>query len=116
MNKCFEDCKNLTVAPQIESGVTNMERSFAGCKALTQGPDIPSSVSMMYQCFDGCKSLKGVKLMCNYDDSVSLFQDVFKNCTALEDGGIKVPQNQLQEYKNHAGKMGVTDPDKFVGF
>ncbi|UTC54728.1 leucine-rich repeat protein [Treponema sp. OMZ 906] len=114
MNKCFEDCKNLTVAPQIESGVTNMERSFAGCKALTQGPDIPSSVSMMYQCFDGCKSLKGVKLMCNYDDSVSLFQDVFKNCTALEDGGIKVPSGSLTDYQNHAGKMGTT-AGKFSG-
>lgn len=114
MNKCFEDCKNLTVAPQIESGVTNMERSFAGCKALTQGPDIPSSVSMMYQCFDGCKSLKGVKLMCNYDDSVSLFQDVFKDCTALEDGGIKVPSGSLTDYQNHAGKMGTT-AGKFSG-
>ena len=124
MNKCFEGCTKLTGAPQIESGVTEMENSFSGCTALTRGPDIPSSVSMMYQCFDGCTSLKGVKLMCNYDNSVSLFQDVFKNCTALEDGGIEVPNTYYSNYTtdNALDKMAVPGADhdakrrKFSGF
>ena len=117
MTRCFSGCEKLTQAPAIPSGVTSVENCFSGCTALTQGPDIPSSVGMMYYCFDGCTSLKRVKLMCNYHDSpTSLFENVFKDCTALVNGGIKVPQDQLQEYKNHANKMGVTDQDKFVGF
>ena len=54
--------------------------------------------------------------MCNYNDQGTYFMDVFKGCSKLNNGGIKVPQNQLRAYKDHAGKMGVTDPDKFVGF
>ena len=113
---CFQGCKNLTQVPNIPSSVTDMGQCFKYCAALTQGPDIPSNVENMWQCFEGCANLRGLKLMCNYDDQGTYFTDVFKGCSKLKNGGIKVPQNQLQEYKNHAGKMGVTDPDKFVGF
>ena len=114
MTRCFSGCEKLTQAPAIPSGVTSVESCFSGCTALTQGPDIPSSVSMMYHCFDGCTSLKRVKLMCNYDDSVSYFVDVFKGCTALVNGGIKVPSGSLTDYQSHAGKMGTT-AGKFSG-
>ena len=93
-----------------------MGQCFKYCVALTDGPDIHSNVENMWQCFEGCANLRGLKLMCNYNDQGTYFTDVFKGCSKLKNGGIKVPQNQLQEYKNHAGKMGVTDPDKFVGF
>ena len=53
--------------------------------------------------------------MCNYDDSVSYFVDVFKDCTALVNGGIKVPSGSLTDYQDHADKMGTT-ADKFSGF
>ena len=113
---CFQGCENLTQVPNIPSSVTGMGQCFKYCAALTDGPDIPSTVEDMYQCFEGCANLRGLKLMCNYNDQGTYFTDVFKGCSKLKNGGIKVPQNQLQEYKNHAGKMGVTDPDKFVGF
>ena len=113
---CFQGCKNLTQVPNIPSSVTDMGQCFKYCAALTQGPDIPSNVENMWQCFEGCANLRGLKLMCNYDDQGTYFTDVFKGCSALQAGGIKVPQNQLQAYQDHAGKMGVTDPNKFVGF
>ena len=114
MNKCFEGCTKLTGAPKIESGVTNMENSFSGCTDLTQGPDIPSTVYNMYQCFQGCTSLQELKLMCNYDDSITYFTEVFYGCSNLNNGGIKVLQNQLQAYQDHAGKMKTTR-EKFSG-
>ena len=113
---CFQGCENLTQVPNIPSSVTGMGQCFKYCAALTDGPDIHSNVENMWQCFEGCANLRGLKLMCNYNDQGTYFTDVFKGCSKLKNGGIKVPQNQLQEYKNHAGKMGVTDPDKFVGF
>nr|WP_315442894.1 leucine-rich repeat protein [uncultured Treponema sp.] len=113
---CFQGCKNLTQVPNIPSSVTDMGQCFKYCAALTQGPDIPSNVENMWQCFEGCANLRGLKLMCNYDDQGTYFTDVFKGCSALQAGGIKVPQNQLRAYQDHAGKMGVTDPNKFVGF
>ena len=113
---CFQGCENLTQVPNIPSSVTGMGQCFKYCAALTQGPDIPSNVRDMYQCFEGCTNLRGLKLMCNYNDQGTYFTDVFKDCSKLKNGGIKVPQNQLQEYQDGAGKMGVTDPDKFVGF
>ena len=112
---CFAGCEKLTKAPAIPSGVTDISQCFQGCKALTRGPDIPSTVYNMYRCFQGCTSLKELKLMCNYGDDVTYFTDVFDGCTALKTGGIQVPQNQLEEYKHHAGKMKTTD-DKFSGF
>ena len=113
---CFQGCENLTQVPNIPSSVTDMGQCFKYCAALTDGPDIPSNVKDMWQCFEGCINLRGLNLMCNFDDHGTYFTDVFKGCSKLNNGGIKVPQNQLREYKDHAGKMGVTDPDKFVGF
>lgn len=113
---CFQGCENLTQVPNIPSSVTGMGQCFKYCAALTDGPDIPSTVGDMYQCFEGCTNLRGLKLMCNYNDQGTYFTDVFKDCSKLNNGGIKVPQDQLLEYRSHVGKMGVTDPDKFVGF
>ena len=112
---CFAGCEKLTKAPAIPSGVTNIEHCFQGCKALTQGPDIPSSVYNMYQCFQGCTSLQELKLMCNYDGQFTLFKEVFDGCSKLNNGGIKVPQNQLQAYQDGAGHMKTTR-EKFSGF
>ena len=43
------------------------------------------------------------------------FNNAFKDCTSLQDGGIKVPLLQLAIYKNNAGNMGTTK-EKFAGF
>jgi len=108
---CFAGCEKLTKAPAIPSGVREIEHCFDGCKALTQGPDIPSTVTNIQKCFKGCTNLKKVTLNCVYGN-VHAFSDIFKDCTSLEDGGIKVPFEQLQTYKDNAGNMGTT-ADKF---
>jgi len=105
---CFAGCKKLTKAPAIPSGVTEISTCFSGCEALTRGPDIPSTVGNMWRCFQGCTNLQELKLMCNYDGQFTLFKEVFDGCSNLNNGGIQVPQNQLQAYQDGAGHMGTT--------
>ena len=112
---CFDGCKALTRGPDIPSSVTGMGQCFKYCAALTDGPDIPSNVEDMYQCFEGCTSLKGLKLRCAYSSSGTLFTHVFEDCSNLNNGGIKVPSEQLQTYKNNADHMGTTE-GKFSEF
>lgn len=112
---CFAGCKKLTKAPAIPSGVTEISTCFSGCEALTRGPDIPSTVGNMWRCFQGCTNLQELKLMCNYDGQFTLFKEVFDGCSNLNNGGIQVPQNQLQAYQDGAGHMGTTAA-KFSGF
>lgn len=110
----FADCTSLTQAPIIPSNVTNMFATFAGCTKLTQGPDIPGSVTGLGQCFSDCSALKRVKLNCKYSDTPELaFEGVFKNCTALEKGGIKVMVGQYEKYTAAAAltKMAVPGED-----
>ena len=112
---CFQGCIRLKQVPNIPSSVTNMGQCFKYCAALTQGPDIPLNVRDMYECFEGCTNLKGVKLNCNYNDEYTYFTRVFKDCSNLNNGGIKVPHLQLQAYQDHADKMKTTR-EKFSEF
>ena len=57
INSCFKDCKNLTQAPMLPTGVTNLRGCFFNCEGLTQAPEIPESVTNMNNCFNGCKNL-----------------------------------------------------------
>ena len=57
MEACFRDCKNLTQAPMLPTGVTNLRGCFFNCEGLTQAPEIPESVTNMNSCFNGCKNL-----------------------------------------------------------
>ncbi|MGI5174198.1 leucine-rich repeat protein [Treponema sp. OMZ 840] len=98
MQSCFYGCTSLTESPVIPLNVKNMVGCFAGCTSLTQAPDIPSSVIGMKNCFYGCTALKGVKLLCNYNGTGNRFKGVFKNCTALEEGGVKVPAAFYNNY------------------
>ncbi len=110
---CFQGCENLTQVPNIPSSVTGMGQCFKYCAALTQGPDIPSNVDNMYECFEGCINLRGVKLKCNYNGEYTLFTRVFKDCTALKTGGIKVPNTYYDNYTtdNALDKMEVPGAD-----
>ena len=112
---CFQGCTRLTQVPNIPSSVTGMGQCFKYCAALTDVPDIPSTVEDMWQCFEGCTSLKGLKLRCAYSSSGTLFTHVFEDCSNLNNGGIKVPSEQLQTYKNNADHMGTTE-GKFSEF
>ena len=114
MLNTFYGCTSLTQAPVIPSSVTFMWGAFAGCTKLTQGPDIPGSVTDLGQCFSDCSALKRVKLNCKYSDMPeAAFKDVFKNCTALEKGGIKVMVGQYKKYTASAAltKMAVPGED-----
>ncbi len=133
MSSCFSDCSNLTQAPEIPASVndidycfygcssltqappaipanvTTMRYCFYGCSSLTQGPEIPSGVTDMGSCFADCIALAGVTLRCNYTAAPNGdFTDAFSGCDALEDGGIKVPFDQLTTYTLHASDMGTT--------
>ena len=110
MEGCFYGCTNLTKAPAIPESVKDMAQCFLGCTKLTQVPPIPKNTEFMTMCFQNCTSLTSVTLKCNYGDGK--FRDAFKNCTSLSGGSIKVPQGQLQNYKDNANKMG-TNPNNF---
>ena len=105
MYECFRGCTSLTQAPVIPNSVTNMGYCFRGCTSLTQAPVIPSSVESMRECFCDCKKITTVTLKCNYNDRYLRFEDVFKDCTNLSAGSIKVPAGQLSVYQSHASHM-----------
>ncbi|QSH91660.1 leucine-rich repeat domain-containing protein [Treponema medium] len=107
MNQCFAGCGRLTKAPAIPQNVVSMQGSFQNCGSLIEAPEIPQTVTYIGYCFEGCGKIKGVVLKCNYRDGS--FFDLFQNCASLEDGGIKVPAGQLQDYKDHANKMKTTE-------
>ena len=107
MREYFRGCTSLTKAPAIPDGVTDMTRCFQSCANLEEAPEIPQPVTYITSCFEGCGKIKGVVLKCNYRDGS--FSDLFTGCNALKAGGIKVPQGQLQIYKDHARKMGTNE-------
>ena len=107
MNECFQNCGSLTKAPALPANVTNMQGSFQSCGSLIEAPEIPATAQFISYCFEGCGKIKSVVLKCNYRDGS--FSDLFRNCASLEDGGIKVPAGQLQDYKDHANKMKTTE-------
>ncbi|MGI5174668.1 leucine-rich repeat domain-containing protein [Treponema sp. OMZ 840] len=110
MESCFRDCTSLTQAPGILASVTDMSFCFSGCTSLTQVPDIPESVTDMRYCFSGCSALKGVKLLCNYEDTWNEFEKVFEGCTALETGGIQIPGAYFGNYADAAALNAMAVP------
>ena len=115
MDHCFAKCENLVSVENLPSDVMSMQACFSGCVNLTTGPDIPATVTHMRECFWGCTRLQSVKINCPYNTTTYAFYRAFTNCTALENGGIKVPSLYLAIYKVNAGTMGTT-ADKFAGF
>ena len=101
------------VALKIEtypSDLTDMGYCFYECTNLISLANLPASVTSMYMCFNGCTKLTGVKLKCDYNPGTipgpyQAFADAFKGCTALTDGGIKVP---AAYYDNYTGSAALT--------
>lgn len=102
LQQCFYGCKNLVKAPVIPETVNMMAHCFYKCEKLKTGPDIPASVNIIQYCFRDCTQLKGVKLKCSYSGSYNAFTELFKNCDALVDGGIKVPTTFIGGYTAEA--------------
>ena len=113
MSYCFFGCTSLVQVSALPEGVTNMSHCFALCTNLTEAPAIPKSVTNMNSCFGVCTKLEGAVLKCNYNSAGKMFENAFKDCTALKDDGIKVPAGKLQTYKDNAGEMGISK-DKFA--
>jgi len=105
MEECFRECHELVSVPRIPATVTNMDSCFYNCSKIVNLPVIPASVKNLTTCFYQCTRLTGITLRCNYGDGE--FYHAFQSCWALTTGSIKVPRNQLQTYKDHAGFMGV---------
>lgn len=97
MNGCFKDCTNLTEAPAIPENVKDMSACFRNCTKLTQAPPIPKNTKFMFRCFESCTSLTSVTLKCDYNTS-GYFIGAFKDCTALGEKSIKVPQAYYGNY------------------
>ena len=110
MNSCFAHCTNLVSLENLPSGVENMQACFYDCTSLTTAPDIPATVTRMKECFRFCTALQGVKINRSYAGCD--FYSTFNGCTALQNGGIKVPSGDLGTYQTNAGTMGTT-ADKF---
>ena len=96
MSQCFQNCTSLTQVPAISEGVENMAGCFWGCTSLTKAPAIPASVTEMSGCFRDCKVLTSVTLKCNY--GAGKFGIAFKDCKALREKSIKVPQAYYDAY------------------
>ena len=73
-----------------------MKGCFRDCISLTEVPAIPASVTEMSSCFFNCKALTSVTLKCNY--VADKFGITFKNCEALREKSIKVPQAYYDAY------------------
>ena len=111
MEDCFNYCEKLQEVPEIPDGVKNMAKCFQSCRLLAKVPAIPQSVENMTNCFEFCTSLKTVTLKCPYVEGK--FNDTFKECSSLENSGVKVPSTELTKYQTNANKMGTTQ-EKFA--
>ncbi|UTD04015.1 leucine-rich repeat protein [Treponema denticola] len=115
MSQCFQNCTSLTQVPAISEGVENMAGCFRGCTSLTKAPAIPASVTEMSGCFFNCKVLTSVTLKCNY--GAGKFRSAFKDCIALREKSIKVPQAYYGNYTtadalNSMAVPGADDEEK----
>ena len=112
MSGCFVDCTTIVSLAGIPSGIMNMENCFTGCTSLKSAPVIPQSAMFMHDCFNGCGKLQSVVLKCDYRDGA--FNDLFKNCNALKEKGIKVPQAYYVNYTTDTAinKMKVPGTDE----
>lgn len=80
MDKTFEDCTSLTVAPEIPVSVFSMKNTFGGCTSLVEAPDIPNGVIYMDATFYGCTSLTEVPII---PISVKNMDSTFDGCKSL---------------------------------
>ena len=118
MSECFKGCTSLKKAPVLPSNVKYTDSCFAGCTSLTEAPEIPATVTNMYGFFRDCTKLTAATLKCDYnsdklDDERLAFQDLFKGCTSLTNGSVKVPAGQLAVYKANAATM-AAEADWFI--
>ncbi len=87
MDGTFCECESLKQAPKIPAGVKSMDRTFEGCTSLKQAPKIPEGVWSMSRTFEGCESLE--KGPSSIPSSVAYMNRTFMGCKSMT-GTIKI--------------------------
>lgn len=82
----------LTTSPTIPGGVTSMDSTFKNCSRLVTVTNVPSTVTRGKYAFLNCSLLKKISefLVSTTTLDSTVFRDMFKGCTALEEIGHKV--------------------------
>lgn len=95
LSHTFEGCKNLTTAPEIPNGVTNMFGTFSRCTSLTDASKItiPQTVEDISFAFAHCVNLINAPNILNpknikfepvyYDMELVGYVNAFYNCPSL---------------------------------
>lgn len=98
----FDDCTNLTKAPQLPATGT-AEHCYAlmfyGCTSLTEMPELPATYVANYaywQMFYGCTSLTSTKNLVGTDVGHHAYQLMFAYCTNITTGGSISLKNALE--------------------
>lgn len=58
LNRTFENCTNMKIAPQLPEYSKELIGTFMGCTNLESAPIIPSNVRSLQAMFSGCSNLK----------------------------------------------------------
>ena len=84
MGNTFSDCSTLVVAPNLPSGVTNINECFSGTSIITP-PEIPSSVTNMNATFSSCSRMTSVP---NIPEGITDLKGLLRSCTSLTDEAL----------------------------
>ena len=80
LNGTFYNCRQLTTAPRIPSGVTELYGTFANCESLITPPTIPSNVTSLDSAFTNCTNLSTVPQI---PDGVINMNSTFEQCKKI---------------------------------
>ena len=80
MSQTFYQCTNMTIAPSIPNGVTNINCAFQECTSLINAPEIPASVNKMEYTFSLCENLVSAS---NIPNGVTFLTGTFFGCEKL---------------------------------
>lgn len=84
MSNMFDNCKNLTYIPMIDtSNVNNIRYMFQGCESLETIPLLDfGKITDLYYCFKNCRSLETIPLF--NTSNVTTFYNCFDGCNNLK--------------------------------
>ena len=114
MIDCFANCKNLQRVLSLPNKAVDWNRCFSSCESLKELPAIPATAADMRLCFADCTALTGVMLNCTYDHLTDA-KYMFVGCSALNDGGIKVPEASYSSYTSDSALEKMAVPGNNTG-
>ena len=100
----FEDCENMTVAPQIPKEVTNLSFTFRNCSSLIEAPVIPDGVTELWGTFDGCSSLTKAPAI---PQGVTDMDYTFRDCSSLVEAPV-IPDGVTELWATFEGCSSLT--------